>query len=184
MKKSFLIGALCALSTMGYAQDSEEKGIANLQDRKHELRIDALEAVAGPAIDISYEYVLSKYSGFGATVWYSFDEDNDNYFIDSGQKFAITPYYRQYFFNKKDYGARGFYAEGLLQLAFGDDADNDPALDTSWTGFGIGFALGQKWVSKNGFVIDLNFGIGRYLDSGEFGPDAFARGGIGFGYRF
>ena len=184
MKKYIFTAAFMAASAVGFAQDSEEKGIANLQDRKHELRIDALEGLIVPALDISYEYVISKYSGVGVSAFAGFSGDDD---LDFDQDWAFTPYYRQYFFNKKDYGARGFYAEGLLQVAGGDDFDNfliGTNTDESWTKFGIGFGLGQKWVSKNGFVLDLNFGGGRYFGDDNLGPDAFFRGGVGVGYRF
>jgi len=186
MKKKIVMALLSAVATLGYAQDQDQS--KPIENRKHELRIDALEALIFPALDISYEYVISKYSGVGITGWVSLDGGDDD--IENYQKFAITPYFRQYFFNKKDYGARGFYAEGLLQFAGGDDFDGiiigiDSSNESqSWTNFGIGFGLGQKWVSNNGFILDLNIGGGRYIGSNDNGPDAFFRGGIGVGYRF
>ncbi|MEP2934987.1 MAG: DUF3575 domain-containing protein [Gilvibacter sp.] len=187
MKKKIALLLLCGITASAMAQNQEDQP-KNLQERRHELRLDALEALIVPAIDVSYEYVISKYSGVGATGWISLDSDTD--FIEGFQKFAITPYYRQYFFNKKEYGARGFYAEGLLQFAGGKDYDeyyteNDEFVSNeNWTNFGIGFSLGQKWVSNNGFVLDINLGAGRYLGSTDTGPDAFFRGGVGVGYRF
>ena len=128
-------------------------------------------------------------------------DDFDDY--GSYQKFAFTPYYRQYFFNKKEYGARGLFAEGLLQLATGealygdfhqgndigfiDDEGADiifPDTNGNWTNFGIGFALGQKWVSANGFILELSVGGGRYFGGKEGSPEGFFRGGVLVGYRF
>ncbi len=183
MKKQILVLLLCSISTFSFSQE-DTKDPKDKTNAKHEFRIDALEGLVVPALDISYEYIISQYSGVGATLWLSFDSDIDDY-----QDFAFTPYYRQYFFNKKDYGARGFYAEGLLQFARGeedvfviDGSSNNTTED--WSKFGIGFALGQKWVSKNGFSLDLNIGGGRYFGSSDVGPEAFIRGGIGVGYRF
>lgn len=188
MKKKLALLLLCGITATTMAQNQEEKKSKNIQTAKHELRLDAIEALAVPALDISYEYVLSQYSGLGVTAWVGFDSDDDGF--DSSQQFAITPYFRQYFFNKKEYGARGFYAEGLLQFATGEErgiyveGDFQENLTENWTNFGIGFALGQKWVSNNGFVLDLSIGAGRYLGSNDIGPEAFFRGGIGVGYRF
>ena len=194
--KNYLLILAVLCSTIAFAQDNEleEDGPVNLKsinDKKHEFRIDALEGLLVPALDISYEYVLSKYSGFGASINIAFDNDDD---IDFRQKFAITPYYRQYFFNKKDFGARGFFAEGLLQYASGDTnsfsvVNNSDVIITeeTWNRFGVGFAIGQKWVSRNGFVIELSLGGGRYFGNDEENfdiPEGFFRGGVSVGYRF
>ncbi|WP_299209364.1 DUF3575 domain-containing protein [uncultured Dokdonia sp.] len=180
-----------AITTIAFAQEDADDQPVNLNEinnKKHEFRIDVLESLALPALDISYEYVLSKYSGVGASININFqDEDSD-----FRQEFAFTPYYRQYFFNKKDYGARGFFAEGLLQYATGENGDflfGEDGLDESergtWNKFGVGVAIGQKWVSRNGFVIELSLGGGRYLGGDDrFSPEGFFRGGISFGYRF
>lgn len=54
-----------------------------------------------------------------------------------------------------------------------------------WNKVGIGFAIGQKWVSRNGFVFELSVGGGRYLGSDDDeAPEGFFRGGVSVGYRF
>lgn len=168
--------------------DEQPVNLNEINNKKHEFRIDVLESLALPAIDVSYEYVLSKYSGVGASVNINLDDDNFD------QKFAFTGFYRQYFFNKKEYGARGFFAEGLLQYASGDSdtifsiSDNGQVTSQSgdtWNKFGVGVSIGQKWVSKNGFVLELSLGGGRYLNNNDdSSPEGFFRGGVSFGYRF
>jgi hypothetical protein len=186
---------LClAISAITFAQQDTDDQPVNLNDinnKKHEFRIDVLEGLVVPALDISYEYVLSKYSGVGASINIAFDDDDD---IDFNQNFAFTGFYRQYFFNKKDYGARGFFAEGLLQYASGDtdtifsftdQGDVISQSSESWNKFGVGVSIGQKWVSRNGFVLELSLGGGRYLGGDDdFSPEGFFRGGVSFGYRF
>ena len=188
MQKKLLLLLFCASSVAMLAQDNEEeeKGIKNIDDRKHELRIDAFEGLAAEVIDISYEYVLGKYSGVGMSVLIGFEREEFNRYTS----LQLTPFYRQYFFNKKEYGARGFYAEGVFNYARGRDPV-DIFLDgiliaterNNWSRFGVGFALGQKWISKNGFIVDVSIGAGR-----NFGPDdninSFFRGGVNIGYRF
>ncbi len=187
MKKTLLtLLYLCAIAVN--AQEDTNETISKLNS-KHELRLDGLEALAIPNIEINYEYVISKYSGAGAAISISLDSDS----FDQYQKFAFTPYYRQYFLNKKEYGARGLFVEGMLQFASGEDYDDfleevSPGVfrDTdrgNWFNFGPGLAIGQKWVSNNGFVFELSGGAGRYLlDTNS--PDAFFRGGVLVGYRF
>jgi len=186
--KILLIAALL-FSFTGIAQEDEEPvNLTAINSKKHEIRLDALEGLAVPALDISYEYVLSKYSGLGASINITLDSDDG---ID--QNFTFTPYFRQYFFNKKDYGARGFFAEGLLQYGTGEESSfldiadingNPVTTNEDWSQFGIGFAIGQKWVSRNGFVLEISAGAGRYLGGDDFAPDAFFRGGVSVGYRF
>ncbi|WP_203296486.1 DUF3575 domain-containing protein [Luteirhabdus pelagi] len=186
MKQLFLAFSILG-SLFCQAQDAETAPDAS--NRKHEVRIDATEAIAIPNIEINYEYIISRYSGFGAAISVGFSDD---YYHN--QKFAFTPYYRQYFLNKKEYGARGLFAEGLLQATVGNTYNDDfyytiegeyiEESDTNdWFNFGIGFAVGQKWVSNNGFVFEISLGGGRYLINDDDAPEAFFRGGILVGYR-
>jgi len=192
MKKLVSISLLVMTSFGAVAQ---EEVTFQKNKNKHEFRIDALEILTVSNIDIEYEYVISRFSGAGLAVTYSLDDNFSIY-----QQYSINPYFRQYFFNKKDFGARGFFVEGLLKFAGGkghkhytygyeDDASGNRVLTTfteqidEWSNFGIGIALGQKWVSDNGFVLELSLGGGRYFIEDK-GPKGFFRGGISIGYRF
>jgi len=132
---------------------------------------------------LSYEYILNKYTGFGASISFNLDDEFSEY-----QAYAFTPYFRQYFFNKKDFGARGFFVEGNLQFAGGTDRsyydyEDDFRRTDDWFNAGIGVMLGQKWVSNNGFVFEINIDGGRYLIEDESALDAYWRAGILIGYR-
>ncbi|MDC8006344.1 DUF3575 domain-containing protein [Aureisphaera galaxeae] len=182
MKKKILTLFLMGMTAFAMAQETETYHLDS--DPKHEFRIDALEGLIVPAIDVSYEYIISKFSGAGVSAFFGFqDEDTDGY-----QEWAVTPYYRQYFFNRQDYGAKGFFAEGLLQVGGGTDTlylfEPERVVEEDWTKFGIGFAIGQKWVSRNGFVVELSIGGGRYFGDDDAGPEGFFRGGASVGYRF
>ncbi len=180
MKKLISTAIMMVFFFAAWAQEEQtfEKNM-----NKHEFRIDALELLAIPNIDIQYEYALNKYSGFGLAMTYSLDDSYSEY-----QHYSINPYFRQYFFNKKDFGARGFFVEGLLKFAGGEDYWS---YDTTgfeidrkdWFNVGAGVVLGQKWVSDNGFVLEISAGGGRYLLNND-GPKGFFRGGISIGYRF
>lgn len=183
MKNYRILLSLCLLISFGLsAQEDESVNLNKINDKKHEIRIDALEGLALPALDLSYEYVINKYSGVGASISIALDGDNA---ADFPQDFSFSPYFRQYFFNKKDYGARGFFAEGLLQVASGEGRLFDFEEDAEdWTQFGIGLTLGWKFVSTNGFVVDIHGGGGRYFGDTTDAPGGFVRIGVNVGYRF
>lgn len=190
MKKTFF-ALLMGCSIFGFSQETENVEVG--PQGKHELRFDAFEALVFKNIEFSYEYVISKYSGAGATINFSLDNESLSRY---GENFTFTPYYRQYFLNKKEYGARGLFVEATLQIAAGDYEDYyyeyNPVTDTyidgntkqKWFDAGIGLTIGQKWVSNNGFVFEISGGGGRYLLNGDFAPEAYFRGGILVGYRF
>ena len=186
MKFRFSLLIMLMVTTTFFAQEEQESTKTDPLDKRHELRIDALEGLLVPAIDISYEYIISQRSGFGASAFVALQDLGGDY-----QQWAFSPYYRQYFFTKEEYGGKGFYAEGLLQVGGGsyDDSFYNYEIDElfydngDWTKFGIGVSFGQKWINKNGFVVELSLGGGRYFGN-DTGPEAFFRGGASVGYRF
>jgi len=111
-----LLIAVFLFSLNSISQNDDPVNLDAINNKKHEVRIDAIEGLIVPALDLSYEYVISRYSGAGASINFTLNDD-----LDINQNFSFTPYYRQYFFNKKDYGARGFFAEGSLQYATGEN---------------------------------------------------------------
>lgn len=174
------------LTTIATAQEPDEPDTT----RRHEIKIDAIELIAAGNFEVSYEYLISKFSGAGVSI--SFDVADGEDVLN----WAITPFYRQYFFNKKEAFARGLFAEGHLNLGnFEDDRYyyecyecNTPQTKDNFTALGAGFALGYKWASGNGFVIEPSLGIGRNLflkqDEYYYDIEVYFRGGILVGYRF
>jgi hypothetical protein len=190
MKKILFILCLGA-SLLGFSQEPEK--VEAGPQGKHELRLDAFEALAFSTIEINYEYVISKYSGAGAAISFNLgDESITGY----GENFAFIPYYRQYFLNKKEYGARGLFVEGNLNFAAGEYEDyynsynpttgyyDFQSTKENWFDAGIGLAIGQKWVSNNGFTFEISAGGGRYLLNTDYAPEGYFRGGVLVGYRF
>ena len=185
-----ILFATLLIPFFAFGQNLEEETKTNYGvTRKHEFRIDAAELVSIPNLEINYEYIINKNAGAGAAVSFLLGSND----FEMLQNFAFTPYYRQYFFNKKDYGGRGFFAEANMRLATGTSEIgsyiNDVYVDNQkdWTQFGFGFSIGQKWVNTNGFSLELSIGGGRYLgnqsEEGDI-PAGFFRGGILVGYRF
>jgi hypothetical protein len=197
MKKLLVVLTSLLISTISFAQDNDQTDSQNRLDgftaeKRHEVSLDVVAAIAGLGINPRYEYVLGRYSGVGIDLNIGIADSEDFSYVET---FSLTPYYRQYFFSKEDYGAKGFYGEGFLKAYTFDDerftiCTNDNC-NTSKEGYfetAIGVGIGYKWVSNSGFLIDIGFGVGRNLgfasDPDDYLPEVTGRGGVNFGWRF
>nr|WP_315175090.1 DUF3575 domain-containing protein [uncultured Flavobacterium sp.] len=172
MKKILVLLAL-GFSMSGIAQETE-----TVSSKKNEMKVNALFLVAG-ALEVSYERIISDESAFGASLFLAIDDDIDT-------KFMFTPYYR-YYFGKKT--AAGFFAEGFGSLnnyeSYKYNTTGNESRTTTRTDFALGFGLGAKWITKKGFIFEINGGVGRNLfNSTDTDYEIIGRGGITFGYRF
>ena len=157
--------------------------------RRHSISLDVIAGLAFPAFNPRYEFVLNKYSSVGADLNINFNNENGSEILE---KFSFSPYYRQYFFSKEDYGAKGFYGEGFLKFYtyendfnffFGDyiNANAETYFETA-----VGVGIGWKWVSDSGFIIDINSGLGRNLGFADYPNERDLAGkfGVNFGWQF
>ncbi|SEC47873.1 hypothetical protein SAMN04489761_3106 [Tenacibaculum sp. MAR_2009_124] len=194
-KQLFMI--LLAISVMVKAQDNTDSKETESQrsmtefskSKRHSLSLDVIAGLAFPAFNPRYEYVLNKYSGIGADLNINFDNEKGSEILE---KFSFSPYYRQYFFSKEDYGAKGFYGEGFLKFyTYENDFnfwfDNSTNTnDKTYFETAVGVGIGWKWVSDSGFLIDINGGLGRNLgfadDPNE--RDFTGKFGLNFGWQF
>jgi hypothetical protein len=192
----YFIALLCfCLSVKAQDQqeptDSEKRLDVFIDAKRHELSLDVGAALAIPAIQPRYEYILGRYSGVGVDLFFDISKDVD---YSELEKFSITPFYRQYFFSKEDYGAKGFYAEGFLKAYTYESEDIDFFANSfvieeeTYFETALGVGIGWKWVSNSGFMVDVGLGIGRNLgftsESEESRENLIPRGGIHFGWRF
>lgn len=169
MKKLLLLLCLCCL-TFGYSQEK-------VDSPKNEIKLNTLFLIVG-ALDVSYERIINEESAFGASLFLAIDDDIDT-------KLMFTPYYR-YYFGKKP--ASGFFAEGFGMLnnyeSYKYNTVGNESIITTRTDFALGFGLGAKWITKKGFIFEINGGVGRNLfNSTDTDYEIVGRGGITFGYR-
>ncbi len=187
IKKAIYIWTL-AFAPIIYAQApivSDKDKTENIQ----EIKVDILEGLALPALDLIYEYALSYSSGTGASIKYYLGNQGNN---DALAKFVFQPYYRQYFYQKQDFGISGVFVEGCLRYASGTTDHYDYDYETNsypeptkvnWGTAGIGCSVGKKWVNQSGFLFEVIIGGGRYL-APTYGPDGFFNGSFNVGFRF
>jgi len=172
-----------------------------------EIKLDVIDFLTQPALNIGYEIINDSYSSYGAEVFLNF---NDNNLSRSwSEKFSLNPFYRFYFLNKTDFGGEGYFAEVFIKFAnieydrntyFYDPMPNEPYSTTeeikAWD-IAPGVGVGRKWVNKKGWTFEYMLGLGRYLfpnsenddvpDGGSvsgYRPEATFKGGISIGKRF
>ena len=177
---------------------------------QNELKLDLADMLGFPAFDINYERIKDPYSSFGVSLFLNVS-NNDSASRNWTDKLTLSPFYRFYFFNKKDYGGAGFFAEIFTKFSFGkNDVEyynfnpdpNNPGIDywetieENFFDIAPGAGIGQKWLNKKGWTFEINVGVGRYLLNKDFNTDssgqevnylrpvAAFKGGLFIGKRF
>ena len=172
----------------------------------NEFKLDLLDLLASTSFDITYERIKDPYSSFGASMYINLTDDNSS--VNWVDQFSLTPFYRFYFFNKKDYGGAGFFAEIFTKFSsgshdveyynFSDNSGSDYIRVEEENFFDIapGASIGQKWINKKGWTFEISAGVGRFLlnkDENDSStgqeifsnrPEALLRGGFSIGKRF
>lgn len=170
---------------------------------KNEIKIDLLDILFQPALSISYERIIDSYSSFGGDVFINFN--NNALEFNWSDRFSISPFYRFYFLNKKDFGGAGFFAELFSKFSFGEHTveyqydDYIELSEESTFDIAFGVGIGKKWINKKGITFEIMVGVGRFLmlesttEDLPFGaigvyydsrPEATFKGGISIGKRF
>ena len=189
--------------------DSQVKELINSLG-KNEVKLDVIDILSQPALNVSYERILDSYSSFGGDIFINFNDNSSS--VSLSDRFSISPFYRFYFLNKQDFGGAGFFVELFSKFSLIEDTieylyydpntldpyyefDNNNYFDIA---FGVG--VGRKWINKKGITFELMFGVARFLElhgrddeSLPFGasdayyshrPRATIKGGISIGKRF
>lgn len=154
-----------------YAQEKDNNPTKNF----NELKLNGLVAVAG-AVEVIYERTLNDESALGISTFVAFDKTNTSI------EYYVSPYYRHYFGKKY---AAGFFVEGFGMLNSSEKRVFIFGTGEYQTDFALGIGFGGKWVSKRGFVAELNLGFGRNLfNVNDIENKVIGKGGVTFGYRF
>ena len=177
--KNFYLLILWVVPLMGlFAQENEVK--KPLPEKRNELKIDMLQLLAQPALEIEYERIHNNWSSFGG--YFRFGDGGEELFRD----LRIGGFYRGYFTQSKEYGTKGFYGELLTGYYEGnswiDYYNNNQS--TKYTGLEVGFKLGYKWVNRSGFVLQADIGLSRGIIKDDNSPTNFLLSGVKVGWRF
>lgn len=158
---------------------------------KNELSINAFNLVTFGAIDIAYERIIDSNSSWaieGFVLALNRESEAADYIFTRTASF--TGKYKYYFGENSAYG---FYVNGLAMVSTGEYYEeietfdgvnyNYSRVDKEYTDLALGFGVGYKWVSKQGFFMDLNTGIGRNLLNND-SPIIVGQFNVNLGKRF
>lgn len=152
--------------------------------QQHEVKVDLFDILALKSLDVAYEYTLNDEASIGLSVFVNF-EDKDKSFRYN-EDFQLVPYFRQ---NFAQIGSFELFGEIFGSLNFGEtdiEIKNDIVVKESenYTDFALGLGAGLKRVSGNGYVLEVNAGIGRNLFNSDKSHAVVPRFGLSVGKQF
>jgi hypothetical protein len=185
MKKYSLSCLLLICLSIANAQSNRDSLSVSLQGN-NEIKLNILYSILGSP-EFTYERIITNKSSIGIAAFI-------RVFSPVGMDFnsGFTPYFRRYFGVKK---ASGFFLEAHGSvLAFDGASSGKPAayidsfgntyflVPKEKTMFGLGAAVGAKFLTKKGFTGEIYLGATKPFDKedGDFIP----RGGLTLGKRF
>lgn len=164
---------------------------------KHEIHLNILNVLVFGALDVAYERVLTDHSSLGVELFSKVFNKNEGEDGDLSKvyakDFSITSKFK-YFLDDQTV-SRGYYANVFGMFSNGTNETDmelpDPVtgelttreVDMEYTDLAVGVGIGGKFVAKQGFLIDVSFGIGRNLFD-KYSPDIVILPSVYLGYRF
>jgi len=163
MKKNFTLVLFCLLTILTYSQKTKPEVLNN------ELRINLLYTALGLP-EFAYEKILDDESSIGVSMALSVD-------TSTNLNYLIIPNYRHYFGKKR---AAGFFMEANAAI-FSEDTY---FIRQTRTGFGMGMALGGKFVTAKNWTANLTIGLGKNFINNQLIDEGYPRLEISIGKRF
>ena len=178
-------------------ENLQENTLFKRDTTQHEIHLNILNVLVFGALDVAYERVLTDHSSAGVELFTKVFNKNAGEKGDLSKVYAkdysITAKFK-YFFDDQTV-ARGYYANvfGMFSngtnetdMDFPDPETGEPVtkeIDMEYTDLAFGVGVGGKFVAKQGFLVDVSFGIGRnFFD--KYSPDVVILPSVYLGYRF
>lgn len=154
--------------------------ISSITFSQREFKLDIADALIIKTLDFSYENYINEESSFGISVQFNLEKQEVDFRYN--ENMMITPYYRHYFTTEYNWN---FFGEGFFGINSGkkESLKDSGLYDIEYTDGALGVAVGTKYISNGGLVIDLYGGLGRNL-FGSASPVIVPRIGFNVGWRF
>ncbi|CAM1345824.1 DUF3575 domain-containing protein [Tenacibaculum crassostreae] len=155
--------------------------ISSLTQAQQEIKADLFDALAFKTLEVSYEYYTTERSSIGISALFNFEKRAADFKYN--EKRMFTPFFRHYFTSNSNWN---YFGEVFMGINTGEreiELDGSPNSYKEYTDGALGVAVGSKYVSSGGFVIDVYGGLGRNLFTSE-SRAVVPRVGINLGYRF
>lgn len=171
MKKMILSIAIALVSFGAFAQTY-----------KNEVKLNILNVIVRPSIELGYEYYLDDNQSVDAELMFL---DRFSYWPKKGGKFSATSFKvgYNYYFDSSD--AVGFYINPFLKTRFGK-YKKEGEEDKNLNAFIIGVGVGYTWVFNSKFVVAPYANIARGFNN-EVNKEYWAvepNAGVRLGFRF
>ena len=153
MKKMFLSIAMALVSLGAFAQTY-----------KNEVKLNILNVIVRPSIELGYEYYLDDNQSVEGELMFL---DKFSYWPKGDGKFSATSIKvgYNYYFDSSD--AVGFYVNPFLKTRFGKYTEEETKdntkyeKETNMAAFIIGVGVGYTWVFNSKFVVAPYANLGR-----------------------
>ncbi len=125
-----------------------------------EVKLDIADALVIRNLELSYENYISEETSLGIS--FQLNLAKQNIAFRYNENIMVTPYFRHYFTTYKKWN---FFGEAFIGINSGkrESVKDSGDFDIKYTDGAIGIAIGTKYSSTGGMVIDLYGGIGRNL---------------------
>lgn len=174
----------------------QEEIIFRRDTTKSEVHLNVLNLLVFGALDVGYERLINDHASAGVEIFSKVFNKNEGEDVDLSKvyakDFSITGKFK-YFLDSELVG-RGYYVNVFGMFSNGEH-ENDVKLpnesgelvtmekEVEYTDLAFGVGVGGKFVAKQGFLIDVSFGIGRNLFD-KYSPDIVLLPSVNLGYRF
>lgn len=187
MKRILLLTGLLlfVFSLASQAQSRRER----VMQKKNHIMIDPITLVAAPAINFSYERVITEDFGLGVHGLFGVG-NTDDYEDWIDHVVQVSPFARV--FLAGSHGA-GFFMEAFVPITSAknhyEKYNNQGYYEWGYTDrhttAGLGVGLGGKWLLKKSLMLEVGGGIGRRLINRNKNTDSLTgKWMIGLGYAF
>lgn len=177
--------------------DFQEERVFRRDTTKSEVHLNILNLLVFGALDVGYERLINDHASAGVEIFSKVFNKNEGEDVDLSKvyakDFSITGRFK--YFLQEENTSWGYYAELFGMFSNGDnevemDFENSETgemetkeVDIEYTDIAMGIGVGGKFVAKQGFLIDVSFGIGRNLFD-KNSPDIVLLPSVNLGYRF
>ena len=151
---------------------------SSFMNAQQEVKVDVVDALALKTLEVSYEYYLSPKSSVGISALFNFEKQSADFRYNEDT--MITPYFRHYFTANRNWN---YFGELFLGINSGEKEIGNTNVYESYTDGALGIAIGTKYISDGGFVVDVHAGLGRNMFTEE-SYSIVPRVGLNIGYRF
>ncbi|MBE7687159.1 DUF3575 domain-containing protein [Tenacibaculum finnmarkense genomovar ulcerans] len=158
--------------------------IGSFAQAQQEVKVDLLDALALKTVEVSYEYYTTERSSVGLSTLINFENKSKDFRYN--ENWMITPYFRHYFTDNSNWN---YFGEVFMGINGGEKENKVETagvvknIEEKYTDGALGLAIGSKYVSSGGFVLDVYAGLGRNMFTSK-SPVVVPRVGINLGYRF